>query len=314
MAKLFCLGDVAYLISSVVPLSWMYGFARLQGRFKYVVCRKERAVVRANLRSVLGGTNSENEIEWLTQQVFEQKQLRGLLLYVFPKLTPSQLDKLLPMDGLEHLDRALSQKKGVVLLGSHLNSIMTLLTKDCLRTRGYDVRVALPTKILPYSPTLFHQTLDKLSPKRNRVKQDGAFFAQFNIRPIVRSLGQNATVLLMGDGWHSAGFVQMKFLDRQVYFTTGAVSIARMTGSPVIPFFVTGSAPDRLKVVFEEPIPLERSNDLSRDLETMVADYVQRLEHRVRKNIACWQHLFNDHALDTMAALLEKPLGQRHQI
>ncbi len=106
----------------------------------------------------------------------------------------------------------------------------------------------------------------------------------------------------------------MKFLDRQVYFTTGAVSIARMTGSPVIPFFVTGSAPDRLKVVFEEPIPLERSNDLSRDLETMVADYVQRLEHRVRKNITCWQHLFNDHALDTMAALLEKPLGQRHQI
>ena len=292
----------------------MFRFARLQGRLKYVVRRKERAVVRANLLGVLGGTNSEKEVEWLTQQVFEQKQLRGLLLYVFPKLTRSQLDKLLPIDGLEHLDRALSQRKGVVLLGSHLNSIMTLLTKDYLRTRGYDVRIAFPTQSLPYAPTLFRRMLDKLSPKGNKTNQGGAFFAQFNIRPIVRSLGENAAVVLIGDGWHSAGFVKVKFLDHRVYFTTGAMSIARMTGSPVVPLFVAGSPPDRMKIIFEEPIPIQNSDDATRDLEIMVVKYVQRLEYHLLRNIPCWEHWFNDHVLDAMEALLEKPLGERYQV
>lgn len=312
--KLMCLGDLAYLLGGMVPRQWMYALTRLQGRVQAHARSRARAAVETNFRLTFEPKLSAEDIKRMTRQYFESRQLRRLLVYLFPRLRPAEKERLFPIEGLGRLDAALAQGKGAVLVGSHLHSIVTLLMKGLLREKGYDARVALPVPVVPYAPTRFHKMLDRGSGKGLWDDPRGHFYAQFNIRPIVRALKENAAVILMGDGWHSASFVKAKFLRQTVDFTTGPMGVVRFTEVPAIPFFVTGVPPDKLTISLEEPIALIKTNDPERDLTTMVGDYVQRLETHLLHNIPAWEHWIEDRALEQMATILEKPLAERYKL
>lgn len=315
LAKLFNLGDIPYLLYPIVPLRWMYFVVRLEARLKYLLSRRDRRVVHGNLTTAFGDAKSQDEIGRLTRQFFEYKQLRALLLFLEPKLGSKQKDELFPIEGLENLDRALEEGKGAIVLGAHLNSVLMFAVKNLLRGKGYDVRIAVPKAQLPYQPSLFHRLVDRISPngKREDVTA-GLFYSQFNIRPIIRILEEKRVLGLMGDGAHSAGFTDVKFLGRSVLFTTGAMSIARMTQTPVVPMFITGAPPEGLKIIIEEPIPLEKSDDLKRDLQTMVSAFARRLEYHLLEDIPIWQHWLVDDVFESMATELDKPLGERYHV
>jgi predicted LPLAT superfamily acyltransferase len=121
-------------------------------------------------------------------------------------------------------------------------------------------------------------------------------------------------VIIVADGWHSAAFVKVDFLGRPVYFSTGAMSVARLTGSPVVPLFTVGAPPAGLRFVFEEPIVPDPHLDTAQDIERMIGRYVGRLEHHLRDNIPCWQHWFEEEALVTMANLPSGSLADRYDL
>lgn len=312
-ASLLNLGDVAYLLGGVLRIEWIVALARAQGRWRYRRSSTQRTAVRENLRLVFGSTGSPVELDEMTRRFFEQKQLRLLLFYLFPRLAPAVQETLFPLDGTAHLDRALSEKRGVVFVGSHLNSVLVFVAGQRLAAQGYDVRVALPTPDVPYAPGAIREFLARAGLGRSNGKGLVYFHAQFNIRSIIRALGENAVVILMGDGTHSAGFVDVDFLGRRVPFPTGAMSIARLTGSPVVPFFVTGAPPRDLRIRIEEPIPLDEAGE-RRAVDVLVGDYAQRLERHLRHNAPSWENWLNEHALDPMTSVLQRPLKDRYTI
>ena len=292
----------------------MCALARLQGRMQYRMRPRERAIVRDNLETGFGDERSANELDRLTRQAFEYRQLRGLMLTVFPRMREARVARLMPLDGVEHLDEVFSQERGPILLGSHLNSFGTLMAVQLLRKRGYDVGVPLPADADPQPASAFRRRLDTLTAKPGFRERTGAFFAQFNLRPMVRRLASGTGLVFIGDGWHSAGFVEATFVDRPAYFTTGPVSVARLTGSPLVPVFVVGAPPDGLRILFEEPIVPDPDVDTRQDLNRMVGTYVQRLEQHVRANIPCWQHWFERDAFGRMASLPQGTLSERYEI
>ena len=308
-----CLGDLADLCHPAIPLPWMYRLARWHGRLVCSIDRRTRRIVRDNLRSMPGLPSSERELARLTREFFETKQLRVLLKYLFPRLAPSVAERLWPIEGLDQLDRALEQNKGALLLLSHVNSIMGFVAKDMLIEKGYDIRVAFPVERRPFQPTRVRRLVDRIrgqpAPRPSR-----DFYAQFNIRPIVRALADGAVVALTGDGWHSAGLTRVRFLGRDVYFTTGAAGISRAVGCPIVPLFVAGTAPDRMRVVIEEPLLPDKSGDTDRDLHRMVSRYVECLERHVRESPLAWEHWLEPKALDSMATMLDRTLRDRYRM
>jgi lauroyl/myristoyl acyltransferase len=291
----------------------MYGLARWHGRYRWLVDSVSRNRVRENLRTVPNLASSEADIARFTRLFFEHKQLRVLLIYLFPHLAPRVVERLWPIEGLHHFDRALQGKKGALLLLSHMNSIMGFVAKDMLIGRGYDIRVAFPVERQPFRPTRFRRFVDRVR-QRPPGPPNRDFYAQFNIRPIMRALAEGATVALTGDGWHSAGVTRVPFLGREVYFTTGAAGISRAAGCPIVPVFVAGTAPDRLRVVIEEPLWPEKTADADHDLRVTVTRYVERLEHYLREAPLAWEHWLEPQALDTMATMLDRSLRDRYRI
>lgn len=310
----FTIEDVAYLLYPVVPFRVLCAAARVQGRLHHLIRRRERQVVRQNLQVAFGHERDMRELNRLTREAFEYRQLRGLLLTLSPKLAARLDARLFPMEGLEHLEGARTGALGPILVTSHLNSICTFIALERLRGRGYDLRLTLPSRVEPYPLSRFRRALYRFTGGETFVERTGAFFAQFNIRPIVRCLTSGTGVIVVGDGWHSASFVKTEFLGHSVHFTTGAMSISRLTGAPVVPMFTLGSPPDGLRFVFEEPILANPLVDAQEDIERMVVQYVRRLEHHVRENIACWQHWFEAEALETMERWPERSLDERYQV
>jgi lauroyl/myristoyl acyltransferase len=222
--------------------------------------------------------------------------------------------RLFSINGLEHLEGARAGELGPIVVSSHLNSNSAFIALERLRARGYDVRLSLPSKREPYPLSKFRRWLYRFTGGRTFVERMGSFYAQFNIRPIVRCLTAGTGVLVVGDGWHSASFVKTEFLGHPVHFTTGPMSIARLTGAPAVPLFTLGHPPDKLRFVFEEPILADPAVSAQDDIERMVLEYVRRLEEHVRANIPSWQHWFEPEALDTMEHWPQRSLDDRYRI
>lgn len=308
------LGDLAYALHGLVPFRLMCALARFQGRVQHRLGRRERSIVRDNLEAAFAGELAPAELDRLTHRAFEYRQLRGLMLMLFPRLRPAQAARLFPVVGLEHLDEAIARGHGPVVVSSHLNSLCTFMAVQLLRERGYDIGIALPADADPQPASPLRRRLDAATGRPGFRERTGAFYAQFNVRPIVRRLASGAGVVFVGDGWHSAGFAETTFLGRPAYFTTGPASVARLTGSPVVPMFITGAPPADLRIRFEEPIAPDPDLDTRRDLNRMVTRYVERLEHHVRESIPAWQHWFEEEAFARMATLPEGTLAERYEI
>lgn len=311
MRKLAEPTDAAYLLYSFLPLQALFALGRVHGRLTHLVARGQRATVRANLAAAVDSTGSAADVDALTRCFFEYKAGRSLLLGLATRLTDAELERLLPIDGLEHLDAALEQGKGVILLGSHLNSLSMFNAIIMLRRRGYDIGVALPEADDPWAPSRARSFLAKRFGTRSMYESTGAFFAQFNIRPIVRQLAANRIVAQTGDGLHSARFVDVPFLGQQLPFPTGMAAIAQLTGAVVVPMFQVGAPPDRLRIVFEEPRTIEAGAE---PLRAAVADYASLLERHLRENLACWEHWLIADTLATIESWPRRPLEERYKV
>jgi lauroyl/myristoyl acyltransferase len=305
--------DAAYLAAPYLPLPLMYAYARTEARIKHLLNRSEREAVRQNLAAHFGHQRSAAEIALMTRRFFEYDHVRRLQSAIAPRLGPRRLARLFPMEGVENLDRALEAGRGVLLMASHINSAAMFIAILMLRARGYDVRVAMPTRKDPWAASRLRRAFDRLTGGSSLAELIGAFYCQFNIRPIVQALAENVIVSQTGDGWHSVKFVEVEFLGRKLPFTTGVASIAQLTGAMVVPIFHVG-APPAIRFVIEQPYGVEAAPDREHAIRARVAHYAKLLERHVLENIPCWQHWRVPNTLETLAGWPQRPLMERYRI
>lgn len=141
----------------------------------------------------------------------------------------------------------------------------------------------------------------------------GAFYAQFNVRPLMKVLEQGSILLLMADGWHSASFVDCDFLGRRLPFTNAPMNFARLAGVSVVPFFSAGP-PDRMHFAFETAFTVERTTPPNVDVERKVRHFISRVESRMLADIPCWQHWMVEDVFGSLEGWRDKPIHERYAV
>jgi len=313
ISKIVDMRDLASLLYIIFPFKWMLYLAHIQGIADAILLKDLRKRVETNIRLSFSEKYDDSDIQKMVKQYFVFHRLREMQKILLPRLSPKLLNSLVKFEGIEHLDSALSHEKGVLLLGSHLNSTINFTAIHRLRQMGYDVQVVMPSKGDPFAPTLLGKFLNRIFDSKTILELAGSFYSQFNIRPIIKSLSNKSIPMIIGDGFHSAGFVKAKLLNHEIAITTGPASVARIAGSPLVPFFMVGP-PNDLTVVFKEPIWVNNSGDTNKDLEEANAVYVGHLDMYIRENIPTWQHWEFDHILELMKSSLDRSLAERLHI
>ncbi len=294
--KLFEISDIYYagnwifhrFAYRLLPVNFYLRYARLKGRFKYYFSN-QRNRIKINLMKFLGNIYSEKKIGSIALRHFEFCEKMNITHKLI------NLDQFTPpanwqVEGLAHLDNALSRGKGAILVSAHFGYYK--LIKNILIQKGYKVKLvrANSSKNTKKDEKIFQQA----SRFKKRIYEryytplalpdENDLFANFNIRPLMNVLNANEILVIMGDALHSSQFTYLPFLGQTYPFPQGYMSLAMMTDTSILPAFVLNADKgSTLKLVIEDPLVLEKKGANGNGLQHNIEQYVTVYESYVKR-------------------------------
>lgn len=198
-----------------------------------------------------------------------------------------------PIDviGLQHLERALAQEKGVVLWIGH-TVFAGLIAKIGLKEAGFAIR-HLSHPRHGFSETRFGVKV--LNPIRWRVENRyleervllGLSSSTSAIRNIRKQLKNNNIVSFTGS--ERATFpVEISVLGGESVLAPGAADLAYASGAILLPVFALEHETGRFAVSIEAPIDIPREMDRRAFAKKACIEFGERLTKRVAENPDQW--------------------------
>ncbi|MFH1143543.1 MAG: lysophospholipid acyltransferase family protein [Candidatus Eisenbacteria bacterium] len=156
------------------------------------------------------------------------------------------IERLVRVEGLEHLERARRPGVGVICLSAHLGCWELLPYR--MRALGYEVAVV-------YRP-LSDRLLDSYVAQRRRRFGIETHARDQDIRRLLRSLRRGALVGLLADQRTRVDSIRAPFLGHPAWTPIGPVLLALRTGAPIVPVVaqISADGTHRLRLGPEIPV------------------------------------------------------------
>ncbi|HXF57234.1 MAG TPA: phosphatidylinositol mannoside acyltransferase [Actinomycetota bacterium] len=257
--------------------------AELYHRLSYPASRAQRAVVARNLARVLGRPPGDPLVQRATRECFRLYAQYWYETFALRTMTPEEVDRRFRVQGIEHVDRALEEGKGVVLALPHmgnwdaaghwlcLHGYRVTAVAEALRPREvfelfYRHRRALGLDIVPLVPGV--RVSDVLAER----------------------LARNHVVALVADRDLTGRGVAVEMFGAPRRLPSGPARLALATGAPLSTCSVY-TAPDGWRCVIAPPLEVERSGDLREDVARLTRSIARDFERFIAAAPADW-HMF----------------------
>ena len=253
-----------------------------------LVCRRRRAVTGMELQAC--GLCSPADVDRVVAQVFDMQlrfQIKTCHLSTF---TAQNIEDRIPIVGREHLDHALRQGRGAILLNPHFGPF--LLAMPALGHRGYTV-----SQLAGQGAELFqHASRLQQAVYREKLKAIEGNMpvhfintagSRFALKNAFRLLRQNGILLMPSTTRVGANWACTTFLGRPAAFSLAAFRLARDTGAALLPVFLLDSCP------FAE-LHIAPALAAGADDEIILQCYIDTLERLVRQYPALFGYFLCD--------------------
>ena len=256
----------------------------------------------------------QNRVQLLTL-AHRNMQFRASL-YLTGVILPQRmrLSDLVEFRGREHLDEALAQGKGALLLSAHLG--YAHLIDMFLRRMGYPVR-KLTNQPEVQSSYYVDRDLSRwplLASIANRLIQfpdyDEPLITSLDVRPIYRLLEGNEALVLLADGLGSSRLVSSRLLEVPLLVSSGTLELGRSRGVPLLPAFLVREHlwSPRLKLIIQEPMQLQYTSDRDDDIQVNAGRFAQMLGRYVQ----AYPYLYEYHDFRELSRLSRASLEDRY--
>jgi len=256
----------------------------------YHLPSSKRRLSRENLAAAFAGRLSESQVHGIVKRAFYEFWHDAF------SLLPSHRERIalkhMNLCGIEHLYTTLKNGKGVILWESgHFGR--RVLSQQILHEHGFAIHQvhswAHLGGFLSRSPTWVRQHLIKrfFETCEKQFVAEIIYLPQSNslvfTRTLLERLRQNAIICIPSDGRSGQKFIPREFLGCPSIFSTGMVSLARISGAAILPLFCLQGSEGRTRVVIEPPIHIASDAERERGLENSIVEYVSLLEVYVRR-------------------------------
>lgn len=249
-----------------LPAAIGYRLACRRGDWLHHRLAAKRTELERNVRDVLGNEVSEATVDQLTRQWFRFASCEAVdVTRLRHRARP--LRRLVHIRGREHLEAALAEGNGAILCSAHIGSYesgfcvlhasgfpVTTLGRwqhkytrslSAAERRFWDLVYARPVRRLRQRPHI------EPWPGRIGVAAQAAAVLQANE---VLTISIDAPPLDRDKG----RVVAVPFLGREARLLPGIVTLARLTGAPVLPSFLVRSADYRHQILeISPPVPMD---------------------------------------------------------
>lgn len=276
------------LIASAFPARFWPAASRLMAR--------AHLWLRSESIHLLEGSNafSQQDASSMARASIAEDYLSNI--WTIRELLPGGRRSQVPLEGREHLDRALQQSRGVVLWSSPFVG-SDLATKKALALAGYPLtHLSAPSH--PFSPTRVGTKI--LNPVRlravNRYLACRVVVVYGNAGPALaalkKTLAENGVVSIVasGAGKHSLTF---PFLGGNICLASGAPFIAHQTGAALVPAFTLPNPKGGYRVALGPDLRPSQELPLQQAVHEMTSRFVELLEPVVRAHPTHWEGWFH---------------------
>jgi Kdo2-lipid IVA lauroyltransferase/acyltransferase len=265
---------VCSLITRVLPMRYVYAFARGLASLGYRVAGKHRRVALESLGIAFGQGNSASQNQKIARDCFTSMAKSGVEVIFLTSKPPRLLDERIRIVDSRVLDKALAKGKGVILVSAHFGNFPLMVAK--LGLAGY--------KISAIMRHMRDKRAEKMFLARRDVFRVKTIYSQprdICVNSAIDALRNNELVFIPLDQNFGTGGVFVDFFGSKAATATGPVILARRTGAAILPCFIIRQPDDTHKIVFEPPMELEKGPTPK---ETVVIN-VQKLTHIIESYI-----------------------------
>jgi lauroyl/myristoyl acyltransferase len=267
------------LVVPLIPPGLGYRLATCLGDLFYHLARVPRANIHDNVTHILEGSkNAAGDRETVVRGVFRNMAKNFYDLFRAQALSLVEIDRLVKVEGREHIERALSKGKGLIFAGTHFGNIDIVAQVLAL----WDLQVVSPAEHL--EPEVLFQYICKLRANRGfrLIPIDGLLSELF------RALRRNEIVALAADRNIAGSGIIVDFFGAPARLPDGYAQLSLRTGAPIIVGFSQRLPNNTFAVYLEPPLELESTGDRDRDARVGVERVVTIMERYIGKHPEQW--------------------------
>ena len=243
----------------------------------------QRAVVEANMAQVLGHPVGSPLVDRAVRECYRLYGRYWYETFALRSMDPDEVNGRFTVDGLEHIDRALDQGKGVVIALPHMGNWDAAGHWLCLN--GYRMS-AVAEELRP-------RAAFELFLRHRRALGMGIVPLTSSRRvgeTLVRLLSENEILTLVADRDLTTRGVRVEMFGAPRLLPAGPAYLSLLTGSPMSVATVY-TTDEGWHCVINPPVSIERSGDTRRDVTEITTNVAAQFERFIASAPTDW-HMF----------------------
>lgn len=272
-----------FFFMGLIPERLVHPLGRIMGSLAYGASSRYRRRAKENLKIAYGVDLSPKDRARTAHQVFRNLGMVAVelisLLRTCRNLQPL-IDRI-PIDGKEHLDRALARGKGVIAVGGHLNNFFILGSR--LAAEGYSFSVI---QKYPRNPWIARKMRDYT--KRIGQNPIASEPRAESVKRSLRCLRNNEILYLVADERQKGGNVAVHFFGKPALTATGPAVLFLRTGAEILPIFLIRQDDGGNRLLIGPPITLPLTGDRQKDILDLTQACTDVIEEQIRLHPEQW--------------------------
>jgi len=276
--RLFILKALAFILGHL-PQGVATLLGKVLGRLIYIFDKNHRKTALDNLERAYGQTLPAEEKARIAKKVFEHIAVTFLEFMRMPWMKAADLDKVYEVEGLEHLERALTKKRGVIILTAHMGNWEYLGNYFGLTGKPIDEVVRDPDNAVFEEFVKWARTRsgNTVVPKRKAMRR------------LLTTLSRNGLVgILLDQNVADYEGVFVDFFGTKACTNKGPALLAIASKAAVVPTYIIRKGAKH-RVIFKEEMNLKETGDRERDALENTAAWTAVIEETIR---ACPEQWF----------------------
>ncbi len=263
-----------------LPQRVLYPVAVGLGEVAYLGWGAKRRIAKQNFARVLDRPEDDRAVARVARRSFRNFAKYVIEIMRFPRLRAEDLERLVTIEGWEHLRSAIERGRGLIFVSIHFGNF---------EVGGARIADTIPLNVI--ADDLSNQRLMDLLVGNRAHKNINIHSPNGAARKVLSALRRNEMVGLMMDlGPRALAFdtVRTEFFGRPTSFPTVAADLARVSGAPIVVAAVMRERDNTFRGIALPPIFVDRTRQAAEETARVTRQVAQGLESLIRRGPDQW--------------------------
>ena len=238
---------------------------------------QQRRLACQHLRDSLPLTD-EHSTHTIAKQCFQHLGKTAVEFMQFPRLDNKHIQRYVTFEGIEHVEQALAQGKGAIVLTGHFGNWELLAA-------------SISATVAPLTPIVRELRSPRLNALVSHYRKKAGYATidrDTGIRQALQCLRRNELLGIVADVDTTVSGVFVDFFGRRAYTPYSPVALALKTGAVILPTFIIRQPDGSHRAIIEPPLALKRTSTKERDLFVNTQQFTKIIESYIRQYPAQW--------------------------